>query len=74
MRVQRIYGHLIFENRAFLKGKSVQLILLNGKTMFGEILEIEEKSLLLQDKAAYWYNRKLHQFSFEFAEIGEVIV
>jgi hypothetical protein len=54
-------------------GQSVQVLLHNGITHQGLLLEAGPSALVLRSPRAMWYNRKRHTRRIDYAQIAEVV-
>lgn len=72
-RIIRVYSQQILENKEKFVHKSADVILQNGKTYFGDILEIDAENIHLLGKGTYWYNRKKHTHLIPISEVREMI-
>lgn len=73
-RSERFSGKALGEKIKDLTGKEVQLILWEGATYYGDLLEAEGDKVRIRDKNAHWYNRRQHTHDFEINDIREIIV
>ena len=72
-RTHRLQAGKIPEASNLLVGKEAHIVLWDGKTRFGTILEVTSDRLKLRDKNALWYNQKKHTHTVSVSEIRELI-
>ncbi len=73
-RSDRFSGKRLRSEVKSLLGKEAHIVLWEGSTYFGDLVEAAEGRLKLRDKNARWYNQKDHTHDFELENIREVII
>ena len=72
-RTHRLSANKIPDAATLLVGNEAHIVLWDGKTRFGTILDVNSNGLTLRDKNALWYNRKKHTHFVAISEIRELI-
>ncbi|MEL6255576.1 MAG: hypothetical protein AAFR87_26465 [Bacteroidota bacterium] len=73
-RSERFSGKRLHSEAKSLLGKEAHVILWEGSTYFGDLIDVEEGRIKLRDKNARWYNLNNHTHDFDIEKIREVIV
>ncbi|MEM0998365.1 MAG: hypothetical protein AAGN35_14995 [Bacteroidota bacterium] len=70
----RIMRSQIAERRDEITGQIAHVVLRNGKTHSGVVIEADAESLTVRDTNARWTSRKRHTHRVPLVEIMEVIL
>ena len=57
-----------------LIGQQAQVVLMDGCTYAGKLIECDSKRLVVEDANANWTNRKSHQHPLPFSEIQYIVI
>jgi len=73
-RSDRFSGKKLLSNVHKLAGKEVQIVLWEGATYFGDLIETKDHEVTIRDKNARWYNQKAHTHTLSLENIREIIM
>lgn len=73
-RSERFSGKKLLSGIDKLTGREVHIILWEGSTFFGDVVEASKSFVKIKDKNIRWYNRKGHTHNLKLDDIREIIL